>query len=106
MAIRIDLLPRYVVLRRWFKRILLACLSLVSAFAAILFVLYYREQLRLQTLKVNRDAYEKIAKEAERAQSAAKSKEDEAKPFQDNVNFFVDAGRTGPERAALLDTVT
>lgn len=105
MAIRIDLLPRYVGLRRWFKRILLACLSLVGVFAVVLFALYYREQLRLETLKENRDAYEKIAKEAEAAADEAKKKEAEAKPLQDNVNFFVDAGRTGPERAALLDTV-
>jgi hypothetical protein len=105
MAIRIDLLPRYVGLRRWFKRILLACVALVGAFAAILFILFYREQLRLQTLKQNRDAYQKVATMADNAQAAAKKATDEAQPLQDTVNFFVDAGRTGPERAALLDTV-
>jgi hypothetical protein len=105
MAIRIDLLPRYVGLRRWFKRLLVACLSLVGAFAAVLFVLYYREQLRLQTLKENRDAYQKVATMADDAQSAAKKATSEAQPFQDTVNFFVNAGRTGPERAALLDTI-
>jgi hypothetical protein len=92
-------------LRRWFKRILLACLSLVGVFAVVLFALYYREQLRLQTLKQNRDAYEAIAKRAEDTATEATKLETDAKPFQDNVNFFVDAGRTGPERAALLDTV-
>lgn len=105
MAIRIDLLPRYVGLRRWFKRILLICLSLVGAFAAVLFVLYYREQLRLQTLEKNRDAYQVIAQSADQARQEKEKAEKDAQPFQDTVNFFVDAGRTGPERAALLDTV-
>ena len=105
MAIRIDLLPRYVGLRRWFKRILVACISLVGTFAAVLFVLYYREQLRLQTLKENRDAYQTIAQKADAAKAEKEKAIKEAQPFQDTVNFFVDAGRTGPERAALLDTV-
>lgn len=105
MGIRIDLLPRYVGLKRWFKRILLACLSLVGVFAAVLFLLYYREQLRLQTLMANRDAVKTVATAADAAGKAAEAKKSEAKPFQDTVNFFVDAGRTGPERAALLDVV-
>jgi hypothetical protein len=105
MAIRIDLLPRYVGLRRLQRYLLLGSVTAVIAFAAILSALYYREYLRLQTLKENRDAYEKIAKAAEDAQKEAETKTAEAKPFQDNVNFFVDASRTGAERAALLDTI-
>jgi hypothetical protein len=105
MAIRIDLLPRYVGLRRWFKRLLVACLSLVGVFAAVLFVLYYRDQLRLDTLKTNRDAFQKVATLADTAQAAADKATNDAKPFQDTVNFFVNAGRTGPERASLLDIV-
>lgn len=103
MAIRIDLLPGYVGLRRWFKRILAACLFAVVAFAAILFLLYYNEQLRLQTLLANRNNIESFAKQAEAAEAAAAAAEGQAKPMQDAVNFFVDAGRTGAERAALLD---
>jgi hypothetical protein len=105
MGIRIDLLPRYVGLKRWFKRILLACLSLVGIFAAVLFLLFYREQLRLQTLTTNRDEIKKVADAAAAAASAAEAAKTTAKPFQDTVNFFVDAGRTGAERAALLDVV-
>ena len=105
MAIRIDLLPRYVALRRWFKRILAVCLMLVSAFAAILFVIYYREQLRLSTLKTNLANVRIFADKTDAAQKAADAATTEAQPLQSNVNFLVDAGRSGPERAALLDLI-
>jgi hypothetical protein len=102
MAIRIDLLPGYVGLRRWFKRILAACLILVGAFAGILFLLYYRDQLALQTLKTNLANIEPIAKQTEDSQAAKAAADAEASPLLASVNFFVDAGRTGPERASIL----
>ncbi len=105
MAIRIDLLPGYVGLRRWFKRILAACLILVGAFAGILFLLYYRDQLALQTLQTNLANIEPIAKQTEAAEAAKAAADGEASPLLASVNFFVDAGRTGPERAALLYTI-
>ncbi len=102
MAIRIDLLPGYVGLRRWFKRILAACLILVGAFAGILFLLYYRDQLALQTLKTNLANIEPVAQQTEKAEAAKKAADAEASPLLASVGFFVDAGRTGSERAALL----
>ena len=102
MAIRIDLLPGYVGLRRWFKRILVACVALVGLFAVVLSLLYYRDQLVLQTLKTNRQNIETFAKQTEAADDARDKAIAEAKPMQDAVNFFVDAGRTGSERASLL----
>jgi len=105
MAIRIDLLPRYVALRRWFKRILAVCLMLISAFAAILFLIYYREQLRLATLKTNIANVKVFADKTDAAEAAAATATAEAQPLQSTVNFLVDAGRTGSERAALLDLI-
>lgn len=105
MAIRIDLLPKYVAMRRWFKRILAVCLMLVSAFAAVLFVIYYREQLYLQTLKTNLANVRIFADKADAAQKAADASIQESLPLQSNVNFLVDAGRSGTERAALLDLI-
>lgn len=105
MAIRIDLLPRYVGLRRWFKRILLGCISTVGVFAAILFAVYYREQLKLQTLQQNRSTFEAVAQKAEKAAGDAEAKTKEAQPYRDTVAFFVDAGQTGAQRAALIDIV-
>ena len=105
MAIRIDLLPRYVGLRRWFKRVLLACISLVGVLAVVLFAFYYSEQLQLQTLQENRDAFEKVAKLAEEETKKKEQFVKDAQPLRDTVSFFVDAGRTGPERAALVDII-
>lgn len=105
MAIRIDLLPGYVGLKRWLKRIAAVCALLVVGFAAVLYLLYYNEQLKLQTLQTNRDNIEKYAVMADAAKTAAEKAQTQAKPFQDAVNFMVDAGRTGAERAALLDLV-
>ena len=105
MAIRIDLLPKYVAMRRWFKRILAVCLMLVSTFAAVLFVIYYREQLLLQTLKTNLANVRVLADKADAAQKAADASTSDSLPLQSNVNFLVDAGRSGTERAALLDLI-
>jgi hypothetical protein len=105
MAIRIDLLPGYVGLKRWFKRIAAGCALLVAVFAAALYLLYYKEQLALQTLQTNRDNIKKYADMADAAKAAADAATTKAKPLQDAVNFMVDAGRTGSERAALLDLV-
>ncbi len=105
MAIRIDLLPGYVGLKRWLKRIAAVCALLVVAFAAVLYLFYYKEQLELRTLQANRDNIEKYAQMADAASKAASDATTKAKPFQDAVGFMVDAGRTGAERAALLDLV-
>lgn len=103
MAIRINLLPAYVGLERWFKRILAACVLLVGVFAIVLYMFYHRDQLRLQTLETNRANIEPIAQKTEAAERAKAAAEAEAKPMQDAITFLVDAGRTGAERAALLD---
>jgi len=105
MAIRIDLLPRYVALKRWFKRIMAVCLMLVGAFAAILFVIYYREQLRLATLRTNLANVKVFADKTDAAKTAADAAIAQAQPLQSSVNFLVDAGRSGPERAAQLDLI-
>jgi hypothetical protein len=105
MAIRIDLLPGYVGLKRWFKRIAAVCALLIVGFAAVLYLLFYKEQLELQTLQTNRDNIKRYADMADSAAKAATAATTKAKPLQDAVAFMVDAGRTGAERAALLDLV-
>jgi hypothetical protein len=105
MAIRIDLLPGYVGLKRWFKRIAAVCALLIVGVAAVLYLLFYKEQLDLQTLQTNRDNIKRYADMADSAAKAATAATTKAKPLQDAVAFMVDAGRTGAERAALLDLV-
>lgn len=105
MAIRIDLLPRYVALRRYFKRTLAGCLLLVAICAAGLSAFYYHDYLQLQTLQVNVENVKPVAADAEATQQSADAFVSQAQPLQTTVDFFVDAARTGAERAAILDLI-
>jgi len=105
MAIRIDLLPRYVGLRRVFKRILVVCVTVSCVFATALFVLWYHGEQELSTLKINEETFAKVAKEAETAEAEATAKEAEVLPYKAVVDFIQDASKTGAERAALLNQV-
>ncbi|MBV9867732.1 MAG: hypothetical protein JO316_20465 [Abitibacteriaceae bacterium] len=105
MAITIDLLPGYVGLKRWFKRLLAACIVLVAAVAGVLFAIYYHNQQILQKYKNDADAIEPYAAKAETAQAAAAAATSQAAPMQTAINFMSDASKTGPERAALLNLV-
>lgn len=103
MAIKIDLLPGYVGLRRWFKRVLLACLAVVALVAGVLYLLYYRDQQRLATLKEDLENIKRVESLTVAADNAKTAAESEAAPIKSVVDFLADAGKTGPERAALID---
>ena len=105
MAIRIDLLPRYVALRRIFKRIAIVCALVVMVLGTGLSAFYYQDYLKLQTLKANVETYKPIAANALATEKRANDKVAEAQPLQTTVNFFVDAARSGSERAAILDLI-
>jgi hypothetical protein len=105
MSVKIDLLPGYVGLRRWFKRLSYGALALVAATAAILFLLYRQGQQTLEVYEQNRDAIEPLALAAEAAQTATDTAIRESGPKEAAVTFMVKAGKTGTERAALIDLV-
>lgn len=103
MSVKIDLLPGYVGLRRWFKRLSYGALALVAATAAILFLLYRQGQQTLEVYEQNRDNIEPLAVAAEAAQTATQAAISQAAPQEAAVAFMVQAGKTGSERAALID---
>jgi hypothetical protein len=105
MAIKIDLLPAYVALRRWFKRALIASVALVAAIGAILFLLHYRGQQQLAKLDEDIQGVEANAAATEAAEAAKLAADNTAAPLQAFTDFTVAAGKTGAERAALLDMV-
>jgi hypothetical protein len=105
MAIKIDLLPGYVGLRRSFKRVLAVCAGLVTLVMAVLAVLYYRDYQRLEKLKQDVENIEVFAKRTEAAEGAATAATTEAAPIKASVDFMADASKTGPERAAVVDLV-
>jgi hypothetical protein len=105
MSVKIDLLPGYVGLRRWFKRLSYGALALVALTAAILFLLLRQGQQTLEVYEQNRDAIEPLAQAAEAAEAATTTAISESAPKEAAVTFMVKAGKTGPERAALIDLV-
>jgi hypothetical protein len=105
MAIKIDLLPAYVGLRRWFKRAIVAAVLLVGAVGAILFLLYYKGQQQLAKVQADLEGVRANAAITEAADTAKAAAETAAAPLQAFTDFMVAAGKTGAERAALLDMV-
>lgn len=106
MSIKIDLLPGYVGLRRWFRRLLWISAALLSSVATVLFVYYYKDKQQLEKVTIE---YENLAENeriAQKATADAAAATSAAAPLETTVKFFVDAGQTGVKRAALLDLVS
>jgi hypothetical protein len=105
MAIKIDLLPGYVGLRRVFRNLLWAVVVLVGSVAGILFLVYYKNQQDLSRIAQSLENVKANADAATAAEGATTAANNEAAPYETVVKFLVAAGKTGPERAALLDLV-
>lgn len=103
MAIKIDLLPGYVGLRRVRKAISWSAAFLIGGTAGVLFLVYYKGQQQLDVLNTNLESVEANASAAEKAQKAATAATTDAAPVATLVEFLTAASRTGAERAALLD---
>jgi hypothetical protein len=105
MAIKIDLLPGYVGLRRWFKRVLVICVALIAVVASVLALFYYRDKQRLDKLKADLANIETFAAQTEATRQQAEAAVNETAPVRTAVNFMADASKTGAERAALIDLI-
>lgn len=105
MSVKIDLLPPYVKLRAqrrlWSKiaPLLLALVALALGYA------YYQMQ---NNVRLVREAHEALAERETRttaAEAATTKAKTAAAPLQSAVKFMVDAGKTGPERAVLINII-
>jgi len=105
MTIKIDLLPAYVGMRRWFKRALIFCVSLITVVGAVLFVFYYQGEQRLNKIKTDLANIKPVADQKRAAEASRDKANTEAAPYKATVDFIVDAGQSGPGRAALLDLI-
>jgi hypothetical protein len=105
MSIKIDLLPGYINLQRWFKNwLLIASLALLLT-GTTLYLLYHQGQETLRVTRENQESVETNAARAEKTEADKAAAETAAAPIETNVQFLVDAGKTGAERAALMDLV-
>jgi len=105
MAIKIDLLPGYVGLRRWFKRTLIVSVLLLAAVGSFLYLKYAQGELDLKTAKADAAMMATAANQTKNVQDQTTAFQAETAKIQPLVSYFVDASKTGPERAALLDLV-
>ncbi|HEX8465214.1 MAG TPA: hypothetical protein VF627_11405 [Abditibacterium sp.] len=105
MAIKIDLLPAYVKLRRDWHRSLAACVVVAGLVVGGLLTLLYQRQLELETAKTNLAAAQLVQTKTATATSNTATINGQAAPYVSAISFMSAASKTGPQRAALLNLV-
>ncbi len=105
MAIKIDLLPGYVKLKRDLHRSIAACVVATGAIAGVLLMVLEQRKLDLQTVEANRLVAEAVAAQVTAASNAKSASDAEAAPLLNAVSFMSAASKTGPQRAALLNLI-
>jgi hypothetical protein len=105
MAIKIDLLPGYVKLKRNLFRSIAGCVVAVFLVLGGLTMVYTNETLKLQTVEADRDVMTAVATKATTAGTQATTYASQAAPAEGAVNFMVASSRTGSQRAALLTLI-
>lgn len=105
MAIKIDLLPAYVQLRKKFHRTLAWCIAFTGLVAGGLLMALHQRKLELQTAQTNLVAAQAVAAKTTAAKSGAEKATADAAPYISAVNFMTGASKTGPQRAALIDLI-
>ena len=103
MAIKIDLLPAYVKLRRDLHRSIAASIAASGLVLGGLLLVLHQKQLDLETAEANKVAAQAVAAQTKRATDNTAAITTEAAPFSSAVNFMAAASKTGPQRAALLN---
>lgn len=105
MAIKIDLLPAHVALRKRLKgAMVLSTLALALSASALVLILDAKQK-ELQTSEVNRLVFEAVAAKTTAAQKDEADSIAAAKAFTDTIGFLLAAGKTGSQRAALVNQV-
>lgn len=105
MATKIDLLPRYVPMRRRFKRWSYAMGAL--SLATLLFILAVdnRQKAKLGITTTNADTVKARADITDSVESSTATIVGQTAASADAVKFFTDAAKTGGQRAQLIDEV-
>lgn len=103
MAIKIDLLPATVGLKRQLKLALLVSAGVLVVAGSTLAVLSEQKRLELEKVVADRNMYQAIALKTTAARQAAETAKTAKAPFEAAIKFMSSATQTGPERAALLN---
>jgi len=105
MAIKIDLLPGYVKLKRNLHRSIAACVVATGAVAGLLLMVLHQRRLELETAQTNLAAAEAVVSQVTAATGERTTAEAETAKFTNAISFMTAASKTGPQRAALLHLV-
>lgn len=102
MPVRINLLPKYVLLKKYFQWALIACVGGSLLWVLVLGLIYANTQVQLRTLEASIENVEPNAKATEASQAAKKAADSAKSAIEANVKFILAASQTGAERSSLL----
>lgn len=105
MAIKIDLLPVTVALRRRLQRVIMLSLVTLALAASALVLVLDAKQKEYKTAEADRTTIEARATLATNAKALEDGFIGTAKAKTDTIGFMLAASKSGPERAALLNQV-
>lgn len=105
MAIKIDLLPAYVKLKRTFHRVLAACVVALGVVVGGLLMALQQRQLELETAQTNLAAAKIVADQVAAAKRETDQATSDAAPLIATISFVTGASKTGAQRAALIDLI-
>ena len=105
MAIKIDLLPGHVKQRRNLELAIAASVLTLALVGTGLAMALDAKKKELATAQQNLEVATAISDQTDTAAAAETAADTAAQPFRDTVTFMLTAGKSGPQRAALLNQV-
>ena len=105
MAIKIDLLPAHVALRKRLKGAAVGSALFLALAASALVLLLDAKQKELETAQANRTVYQAVAATSAAADKREKDAIAQAQPVTDTLGFLLAASKTGSQRAALVNQI-
>ena len=102
MPVRINLLPKYVLLKKQFKWMLIGCIALVLIYVLGITLYYSNTQVQIKTLQASIDNVEPNAKATEKSKTDKQTADDAKSAIDANVKFMLLASQTGAQRSSLL----
>lgn len=106
MAIKIDLLPGYVGLTKWFRRVVTLSLLALALLLTALTLVYHSRQLELQTAQQNLEVAQALASQTTAADTATQNANSARTGYDAANNFMLASSKTGSQRSALLNLIS
>ena len=105
MAIKIDLLPGHVKQRRNLELTIAASVLTLALVGTGLAMALDAKKKELATVQQNLAVVSVISQQTQTAEASKTAADTAAQPYKDTVTFMLVAGKSGPQRAALLNQV-